>query len=73
MIINQSGLVIRLAVDNVRVAGRNTQGVKLISLKGNDTIASIARVQAEEEEEGEELDENGEEGQENTSTDEAVE
>jgi DNA gyrase subunit A len=53
MIINKSGILIRLKVADVRVMGRNTQGVRLINLtKKNDTIASVCKVmhsQAEEE------------------------
>jgi DNA gyrase subunit A len=44
MIINRSGLTIRLAVDTIRVAGRATQGVKLINLRENDSIAAVASV-----------------------------
>ncbi|MGB0778424.1 MAG: DNA gyrase subunit A [Flavobacteriaceae bacterium] len=55
MIINKSGIVIRLAVANLRVMGRATQGVKLIDIKGNDTIASVAKVFREEEEETEDV------------------
>ena len=45
MIINQSGIVIRMAVADVRVMGRNTQGVRLINLtKKNDVIASVCKV-----------------------------
>ena len=50
MIINKSGIVIRLSVADLRVMGRATQGVKLIDIKGNDTIASVAKVFREEEE-----------------------
>ena len=55
VIINQSGITIRLAVDSVRVMGRATQGVKLIDLsKRGDTIASVCVVNSyvEEDEEG---------------------
>jgi DNA gyrase subunit A len=45
MIINRSGMTIRLAVKDIRISGRATQGVKLINLKGKDTIASIAKVE----------------------------
>ncbi|WP_394265044.1 DNA gyrase subunit A [Bergeyella zoohelcum] len=45
MIINKSGVAIRMSVDELRVMGRNTQGVKLINLKGNDEIAAIAKVE----------------------------
>jgi len=44
MIINKSGIVIRMAVQNLRVMGRATQGVRLINLKGNDSIAAVAKV-----------------------------
>lgn len=48
MIINKSGIVIRIALAEVRVAGRATQGVRLINLKGSDEIASITKVVHEE-------------------------
>jgi len=52
MIINKSGILIRLKVADVRVMGRATQGVRLINLaKKNDTIASVCKVQHSEEEE----------------------
>ncbi len=51
MIINKSGITIRLAVASLRVMGRATQGVKLINLKGKDSIAAVAKVKHEEEEE----------------------
>ena len=50
MIINKSGLVIRLAVETLRVMGRATQGVRLINLKGNDSIAAVAKVEKSEDE-----------------------
>ncbi|MHA6727600.1 DNA gyrase subunit A [Chryseobacterium sp. A301] len=49
MIINKSGVAIRMSVDELRVMGRNTQGVKLINLKKNDEIAAIAKVQMDDE------------------------
>jgi len=49
MIINKSGITIRLAVGGLRVMGRATQGVKLINIKGNDSIAAVAKVMHEEE------------------------
>ena len=49
MIINRSGLAIRMSVDNLRVMGRATQGVKLINLKNNDSIAAVAKVMQDEE------------------------
>ena len=51
MIINKSGIAIRMAVEDLRVMGRATQGVKLINLKGSDSIAAVAKVMKDEEEE----------------------
>jgi DNA gyrase subunit A len=48
MIINKSGITIRLAVGDLRVMGRATQGVKLINIKDNDSIAAVAKVMHEE-------------------------
>ncbi|MCF2218983.1 DNA gyrase subunit A [Chryseobacterium sp. PS-8] len=45
MIINKSGVAIRMGMDEMRVMGRNTQGVRLINLKKNDEIAAIAKVE----------------------------
>lgn len=50
MIINKSGIVIRIVVSELRVMGRATQGVRLINLKGNDEIASVARIDHDEDE-----------------------
>jgi len=50
MIINKSGVMIRLAVSNLRVIGRATQGVKLINLKDNDTIAAVTKVEIADDE-----------------------
>ena len=65
MIINKSGIAIRTSVDSLRVMGRATQGVRLINLKGNDSIAAVAKVMNEEEDveevsDQEELDMTGE-------------
>ncbi|QRA42881.1 DNA gyrase subunit A [Chryseobacterium cucumeris] len=59
MIINKSGVAIRMGMDEMRVMGRNTQGVKLINLKKNDEIAAIAKVEMDKdvEEDSEELEE----------------
>lgn len=57
MIINKSGLTIRLRVSDLRVMGRNTQGVRLINIKGNDSIAAVAKVMRDEDEENEMDDE----------------
>ncbi|MES2652289.1 MAG: DNA gyrase subunit A [Bacteroidota bacterium] len=63
MIINKSGIVIRIVVSELRVMGRATQGVRLITLKGNDEIASVAKIEHEDEElEEEEIVENAAEG-----------
>ena len=50
LIITKSGLIIRMAVSNIKQAGRNTQGVKLINIKDNDSIASVSVVARGEEE-----------------------
>ncbi|MCH3941404.1 MAG: DNA gyrase subunit A [Bacteroidales bacterium] len=49
MIINKSGLTIRMAVSDIRVAGRATQGVKLINIKEGDSIAAVSPVEKSEE------------------------
>ena len=54
MIINKSGIVIRMEVSKLRVMGRATQGVKLIDLRGNDQIAAVTKVEHVEEEGGDE-------------------
>jgi DNA gyrase subunit A len=51
MIINKSGIAIRLRVEDLRVMGRATQGVKLINLRGNDEIAAVCSVMKDDEEE----------------------
>ncbi len=75
MIINKSGLVIRIAASELRVMGRATQGVRLISLKGDDEIASITKVEHEEDEfteEGENQENSENTGEsDNTTTDES--
>lgn len=48
MIINKSGIAIRLGVEDLRVMGRATQGVKLINIKGKDSIAAVAKVMKDE-------------------------
>ncbi|MCQ2276613.1 MAG: DNA gyrase subunit A [Bacteroidales bacterium] len=55
MIINRSGIAIRLHVDTLRILGRNTQGVKLIDLRKNDIIAAVCVVPRQEDEEEEEI------------------
>jgi DNA gyrase subunit A len=50
MIINKSGLTIRIGLNTLRTLGRNTQGVSLIKLKGDDAIAAVSKIDHEEEE-----------------------
>ncbi|WP_434978505.1 DNA gyrase subunit A [Daejeonia sp. YH14] len=54
MIINKSGVAIRMGMDEIRVMGRNTQGVRVINLKKGDEIAAIAKVEMDKEVEEEE-------------------
>jgi DNA gyrase subunit A len=56
MIINKSGIAIRLRVEDLRVMGRATQGVKLINLRGNDEIAAVCSVIKDDEEDMENSD-----------------
>jgi len=56
MIINRSGITIRLPVSDIRIAGRATQGVKLINLRKSDSIAAVSQVNVEEDENGSGLD-----------------
>ncbi|UUC44402.1 DNA gyrase subunit A [Flavobacterium cerinum] len=65
MIINKSGLTIRMEVSDLRVMGRATQGVRLINIKGNDSIAAVTKVMREEND--------GSEGEENDNIDEISE
>ena len=74
MIINKSGILIRLKVADVRVMGRATQGVRLINLtKKNDTIASVCKVMSASDEEVveqeslDEFDSDGDNGQQSVS------
>jgi len=60
MIINKSGVIIRMHVADLRTMGRATQGVRLINMKKSDSIASIAKVEKDDEEEVVELDPNAE-------------
>jgi DNA gyrase subunit A len=75
MIINKSGIVIRIGVDTLRVMGRATQGVRLITLKESDEIASITKVLREEEDEevGNEQDSAEENNSENDNNTEKAE
>ncbi|NBV57194.1 MAG: DNA gyrase subunit A [Bacteroidetes bacterium] len=74
MIITRNGIAIRMKMEDVRVMGRATQGVKLIKIRENDNIASVAKVPKVEEEEGEDdldvsTDDSGNEEETNTSKD----
>lgn len=60
MIINKSGIAIRTPVSAISVIGRNTQGVRLISLRDGDEISSVTKIRQEEGEEGTGLDESSE-------------
>ena len=60
LIITQSGLIIRMAVSDIKQAGRNTQGVKLINIRDNDSIASVSVVAKNDEEEITEANESSE-------------
>jgi DNA gyrase subunit A len=57
MIINKSGIAIRIAVENLRTMGRSTQGVRLINLKNKDSIAAVAKIVNEEGAKDPEIDE----------------
>ena len=56
MIINKSGITIRMHVADIRTQGRATQGVKLINLKGKDQIAAVAKVEKDDEDIDESVD-----------------
>ena len=65
MIINKSGIAIRMAVSDLRVMGRATQGVRLIKVRGGDSIAAVAKVMQDDDADVEDitdLDENPESG-----------
>ncbi|MET7258565.1 DNA gyrase subunit A [Dyadobacter fermentans] len=59
MIITRNGIAIRMSVQDIRQAGRNTQGVKLIRLSNTDEITSVTRILKDPDEKAEELDEEG--------------
>jgi len=72
MIINKSGVAIRMGMDAMRVMGRNTQGVKVINLKNNDEIAAIAKVEMDKEVEEEANEEENSENLPNATTSDVV-
>ena len=67
MIIKKSGVTIRLGVENMRVMGRATQGVRLITLKDNEHIAAVTKVNKDEDESEENLEINSESSVETTT------
>ncbi|MGB2326426.1 MAG: DNA gyrase subunit A [Flavobacteriaceae bacterium] len=67
MIINKSGITIRMAVEDLRVMGRATQGVKLINIKDSDSIAAVAKVMHEEDNNDEVISEASSEEVDNSS------
>ena len=75
MIINKSGIIIRIAVSELRTMGRATQGVRLITLKENDEIASVAKIEHDdsEDEEVKNIDESSEDTGAEPSTDQKTE
>ena len=56
MIINKSGIAIRMAVEDLRVMGRATQGVKLIKVREDDSIAAVAKVMHDEDDVDEDVE-----------------
>ena len=72
MIINKSGITIRMAVEDLRVMGRATQGVKLINIKDSDSIAAVAKVMHEEEDNDEVISEASSEEVDNSSETEST-
>jgi len=56
MIINKSGVAIRMSLEEMRIMGRNTQGLKLINLKNGDEIAAIAKIEVDNSVESEEVE-----------------
>ena len=68
MIIKKSGVAIRLGVENMRVMGRATQGVRLITLKANEYIAAVTKVNKDDDEPEENLEINDESSSAETST-----
>lgn len=72
MIINKSGITIRMAVEDLRVMGRATQGVKLINIKDSDSIAAVAKVMHEEDNNDEVISEASSEEVDNSSETEST-
>ena len=72
MIINKSGITISMAVEDLRVMGRATQGVKLINIKDSDSIAAVAKVMHEEDNNDEVISETSSEEVDNSSETEST-
>ena len=72
MIINRSGITIRLAVADLRVTGRATQGVRLINLRNDDMIAAVAQIEKDDEEDIE-IQELGAEGENHETANDGIE
>ena len=69
MIINRSGIIIRMKVADLRVVGRATQGVKLINLNEDDVIAAVTQVPSEDEKETEDINQEQDNTVENNNND----
>ena len=63
MLMTKQGILIRMPVKGIRVAGRNTQGVKLVNLDNNDLVMAVARVVPDEEGDGTDNGDNGDNGE----------
>jgi DNA gyrase subunit A len=72
MIINRSGVAIRISIEDLRVMGRATQGVKVINLRADDEIAAVAKVIKEEDMVDEDEVRDIEVDETNNSTDESI-
>jgi DNA gyrase subunit A len=72
MIINRSGVAIRISVEDLRVMGRAAQGVKVINLRADDEIAAVAKVVKEEDMVDEDEVRDIEVDETNNSTDESI-
>jgi DNA gyrase subunit A len=62
MIINKSGIIIRIAIESLRLMGRATQGVRLINIRQGDEIAAVAKVSADVEDAPDQIEAEGTEG-----------
>ncbi|MCB2207622.1 MAG: DNA gyrase subunit A [Bacteroidetes bacterium] len=69
MIINKSGIAIRMGMEDVRIMGRATQGVRFIKIEEGDEIAAVAKIELEEGEAEELMEENGEDAMEQDTND----